>query len=223
VSKKLADKQRKRLAEQMKRDQQRKAARRSNVITIGIAVVIITFVALVVMNVREDNGGDAPPAPEGVSAAKAGCDEIQEFPEEGRDHVTGEVDYKTSPPTSGDHAETPADAGFYPDPIPKETVVHNLEHGQIVIWYDPNAPQELIDSLEKLADNANDPANAGGGAAPILAVPYDDMPAGKTYVMTAWQNSQACEAYSLEAINAFRTKFQGRGPEQVTATFTDGQ
>lgn len=203
----------------MKRDQHRKAARRSNIITIGIAVVIITFVALVVMSVREDK--QAPSAPEGVTAAQAGCDEIQEPPEEGRDHVTGEVDYDTSPPTSGNHAETPADAGFYPNDLPKETVVHNLEHGQIVIWYDPSAPQETIDALEKFADSANDPDNAGGGAEPILAVPYDDIPSGKTFVITAWEASQACEAYSLEAIDAFRKTYQGRGPEQVTAPFAN--
>lgn len=217
MSKKLQDKQQRRLAEQLKRDQHRKAARRSNIITIGIAVVIITFVAVVVINVRQDD--QAPSAPEGVPAAQAGCDEIEEFPEEGRDHVTGEVDYDTSPPTSGDHAETPADAGFYPDELPKETLVHNLEHGQIDIWYDPNAPQATIDNLEKFADSANDPDNAGSGAEPILAVPYPDIPEGKTYVMTAWGASQACEAYSLDAINAFRETYQGRGPEQVTATF----
>ena len=203
----------------MKKDQQRKAARRSNIITIGIAVVIITFVALVVFNVRKDD--QAPSAPDGVSAAQAGCDEIEEPPLEGRDHVTGAVDYETSPPTSGDHAQTPADAGFYPDELAKETVVHNLEHGQIVIWYDPSAPDETISFLERYTDSANDPDNVGAGAEPIVAVPYVEVPEGKTYVMTAWQATQGCEAYSAEAINAFRETYQGRGPEQVTAPFTN--
>ena len=222
MSKKLEEKQRRRLAEQLKRDQQRKAARRSNLITVAIAVVILAAVTIAIIAQR---GGEneAPPAPKGVATAEAGCDEIQDFKEEGSTHVEAgtDVEYDTIPPTSGNHwpTENLAESGFYPDEVPEESLVHNLEHGQIVIWYDPNAPQETIDNLEKFADSANDPNSPGSTGEPLIVVPYDKVPEGKSFVLTAWTHSQACGSYSLEAINDFRTKFQGRGPEQVVSTF----
>jgi hypothetical protein len=226
VSKKLQEKQRKRLADQMRRDQQRKAARRSNMITIGIAVVIIAAVTVFIINERSAET-EAAAAPEGVPADEAGCDPVEEHEEEGNQHVdpNQEVQYETSPPTSGDHwpPELVADADFYPDTVPEESLVHNLEHGQIVIWYDADASTEVTDNLEEFTDSQNDPdaLPAGATTPPIVSVPYDDVPEGKSYVMTAWTQSQACSSYSLEAINEFRERFQGRSPEPIAPTFED--
>jgi hypothetical protein len=224
VSKKLQEKQRRRLAEQTRRERQRKAARRSNLMTIGIVGVIGALVVVGVITFREANS-TVPPAPEGVNASQANCDDVEEPEIEGQQHVetTERVDYKTSPPTSGNHwpPGQEADPGFYSDPLPNESLVHNMEHGQIVIWYSPDASQELRKDLEGLIENANDLDNPDlkGGAQPLIAVPYDDIPAGKNYVMTAWGASEPCENYSLAAINEFRATYQGRGPEQVTAPF----
>jgi Protein of unknown function (DUF3105) len=224
MSKKLEQKQRRRLADQMKRDQQRKAARRSNIITVAIAVVIIGAVAVFVIFERESS--DAPPFPAGVSVAEASCDDIQEHEEEGSEHVEAgtTVDYETSPPTSGNHwpTENLSASGFFPSEVPNESLVHNMEHGQIVIWYSPDAPQNTIDNLETFADAANDGDSPGSGGEPIIVVPFADVPEGKTYVMTGWTKSQACGGYSLAAINDFRIEVQGQGPEQVTQVFTEG-
>ena len=188
-------------------------------ITVAIALAIVGAVTAFVVT----QGGDAqeaPPAPEGVTAAQADCDEVQELEEEGNGHVNGDVEYETSPPSSGDHSATPADAGFYPDEVPEETLVHNLEHGQIVIWYSPDADEETRNDLRGLVESANDPAAVTGQSQPpLLAAPHDDLPAGKSLVLTAWTASQACGAYSLDAINEFRAEYQGQGPEQATAPF----
>jgi hypothetical protein len=224
MSKKLQEKQRRRLAEQMRREQQRKAARRSNLITIGIAVVILGAVTVFIISERSSDS-EVPSAPEGVAASKAGCDEIEEHEEGSADHVAAgtNVDYETSPPATGNHWETPADPGFYPDEVAEESLVHNLEHSQIVIWYDPDASAALKENLQRFVNSANDPdaLPAGQATGPILAAPYEDVPDGKSYVLTAWLRSQACSSYSLEAINHFRTEFQGKGPEQAVATFEE--
>ncbi len=208
----------------MRRDQQRAATRRSNMITLAIALVIIAAVAFFVINERStDNKSVA--APEGVAAADAGCDPAEEHEEEGNEHVdpNAEVEYETSPPTSGDHwpPELVSDAGFYPSEVPEESLVHNLEHGQIVIWYDSAASSDLREDLEAFTESQNDldALPAGATTAPIITVPYDDIPEGKTYVMTAWTQSQACSSYSLDAINEFREKFQGRSPEPIAPVF----
>jgi hypothetical protein len=222
VSKKLQEKQRRRMAEQMRRERQRKAARRSNLTTILIVGVIAALVVLGVFFFRPKDEA-APEAPEGVSAAQANCDDVEEPEIEGQQHVdAGEpVDYKTSPPTSGNHwpPGQEADPDFYSEPVANESLVHNMEHGQIVIWYSPDSSQELRDNLESLVDSANDSSNVKAGAPPLIAVPFNDVPAGKNYVMTAWGALEPCENYSLAAINEFRATYQGRGPEQVTAPF----
>jgi Protein of unknown function (DUF3105) len=224
VSKKLQEKQRRRLADQMRKERQRKAARRSNLVTITIAAVIVGAVTAMVFFTRsEDNS--VPPAPEGVSVADANCEDAQEHKIEGSEHIdpSQTVDYETSPPTSGNHwpTELVADPAFYTDPVASESLVHNMEHGQIIIWYSPDASEETANRLEGLVENANDLDNPDikGGAQPLIAVPYDDVPEGASFVMTAWGASEACDAYSLAAVNEFRTTYQGRGPEQVTATF----
>ena len=223
MSKKLQDKQRRRVAEQMRREQQRKATRRSNYITIGIALGIVALVVVGVMSFRQSED-EAPPAPEGVAESAAGCEEVEEHEEEGREHVPAgtEVEYNTSPPTSGNHwpTENIADPGFYPQVVDEESLVHNMEHGQLIIWYRPDAPQETIDDIESFTNSANDSdALPSGAVPPIISVPYDDVDDDKAYVLTAWGASQACARYSLAAINEFRERFQGRGPETVAPTF----
>jgi hypothetical protein len=214
MSKKLQQKQQKRLAEQMRREQQKKAARRSNFITIAIAVAIVGAVTAFIITSR--NAGDVPPAPEGVAADQAGCGEIRTFEEVSRRHVPDGTefnpdDYNSNPPTSGPHWETPAEADFYPAEISPIQALHNLEHGQIVIWYSPDASGQTLDDLRAFVDAASDVGS--NEVPPMLAAPYD-VPEG-SYVLTAWTALQTCERYSKEAIDDFRTRYQGRGPEQV--------
>ena len=43
--------------------------------------------------------------------------------------------YSTVPPTSGQHWDAWSDCGFYNYPLPDELLVHNLEHGNIIVSY----------------------------------------------------------------------------------------
>jgi Protein of unknown function (DUF3105) len=204
MSKKLQAKQERRLAEQRRREAQRKAARKGNLVTAGIIAVVVIAVAAVLAPEFLDRGE----ADVGSDPAAAECSPIETHPSEGNDHVDEgtDVHYKTIPPTSGNHYPTPADPGFYSNELPEETLVHNLEHGQIVFWYRPDAPQKVRDEIESVV-----------GQEPIasLAVPYKKVPDNYNFSMTAWGASQSCTQVSQEVIDRFRTRFQGRGPEQV--------
>src|SRR5687767_12191205 len=58
-----------------------------------------------------------------------------------RGHIADNSDpgpYSTNPPTSGHHYATWKQAGFYDtntDAFPQAYLVHNLEHGYIIFWY----------------------------------------------------------------------------------------
>ena len=51
--------------------------------------------------------------------------------------------YSTVPPTSGRHWGTWSDCGFYNHPLPDELLVHNLEHGNIIVSYNLTSEAEV--------------------------------------------------------------------------------
>ena len=56
--------------------------------------------------------------------------------------------YSTVPPTSGRHWDTWAACGFYSYPLPDELLVHNLEHGNIIVSYNL-ADDAEVDALRR--------------------------------------------------------------------------
>lgn len=58
--------------------------------------------------------------------------------QDGRDHLPEgtKIYYKFNLPTSGDHYPSWISKGFYDEPRPDGNLVHSLEHGYIIIWYD---------------------------------------------------------------------------------------
>ncbi|MGI8930718.1 MAG: DUF3105 domain-containing protein, partial [Candidatus Limnocylindria bacterium] len=57
--------------------------------------------------------------------------------------------YSSLPAASGPHWDPSgiANWGVYSTPQPETQLIHNLEHGGIVIWYDPELDQAQIDDL----------------------------------------------------------------------------
>jgi len=210
VSKKLEEKQRRRVEQERRERQAKRESRRRNVIT--LAAIFIVGAIVVTLIARERGGGEAPA---GVGVSAAGCSEIERPPDAGAQHVPDgtPIQYSTSPPTSGDHYEDPAGVGFYEPTYAggtTEQLVHNMEHGQIIIWYSPSAPRELREDIENYID-----AQPGRYSLTLIGVPYDQVPAGSNYSLTAWGALQSCEQFSSDAIDSFRAEFQGRGPEQI--------
>ena len=202
----------------LRREQQR-AERRRTLIFVGIAVVLAA--GLVTGAVLSTTGAEKS-ADEiktlGVAATDAGCSEPTEATKEiqashvgpGGDARTagiGRVDYATVPPSGGDHfvQAAPPNRQFYErdgEAIP-ERLVHNLEHGYVVAWYDKRLPDDEVEVLESLAGSIG-PAGPQYGPK-FIAAPYDraefdgDMRVG----MSAWGVTQLCERVSGEAISEF--------------------
>lgn len=149
-----------------------------------------------------------------IDPGAAGCGPAQEFPSQGRLHIEGASHrpYSTDPPTSGPHHGIPAEPGFYDVAIPPETLVHNLEHGQIVIWYNPDASDLVRRQIEALVQQEPQAT---------VAAPYEGLVGDeRNLVLTAWRASQSCELPSQQAVDDFRRRFQGRAPEPLTPPFT---
>jgi hypothetical protein len=132
------------IVEQMRREQKQKERRRTVVVLTVCVVVAVVIVGLAVVPLlRQDKLTKGPLAELGVAADAAGCRPVVKKPATGnQEHrpVGTRIDYSSSPPAFGPHWPTPAPFSrkFYTvDDRPElEYLVHNLEHGYTLLWYD---------------------------------------------------------------------------------------
>ncbi|MCI0845346.1 MAG: DUF3105 domain-containing protein [Chloroflexi bacterium] len=117
------------------------------------------------------------------------------------------VDYSDSPPTSGQHWPATAPCGFYSDGLPDERVVHNLEHGNIIVSYNFTNPAEVT-ALRLVLDGVRQFDDWG------VARSYDKIPDGQV-VITAWGHLHRMEGVDPVEIGLFFEAFAGvNGPER---------
>lgn len=134
----------------------------------------------------------------------------QFVPSLGREHITADqahLPYNSDPPTSGPHAEA-VKSGFYESPIPDENIVHNLEHGHVVISYDCDQFADcdtLKANLRRLLNNYN--------REQVVAVPRENQNA--PIAIAAWQRLELLDEYDEQHLATFIETWRGRAPENV--------
>jgi hypothetical protein len=109
------------------------------------AVLIVTAAALF----RGNEPKEPTDAEVATAMSKAGC-VLRTFPAQSREHVAdinAHVRYNSFPPTSGPHYFAPVDWGFYLQPLIQIQIVHNLEHGGIVIQFGTKIAGATLDRL----------------------------------------------------------------------------
>jgi hypothetical protein len=140
---------------------------------------------------------------------------VQFFPPDpaGRTHFAQSEtydDYNSNPPTSGPHTVAVA-PGVYDVPVAKESAVHNMEHGQVVVWYNcEGGPQPLAEPAcaglrQDLATIVTD-ANDGGKR--VLMTPYAEM--DRRIALTAWQFLDAFDEFDAQRVRTFTDTFYCR-------------
>ncbi|MDQ3793930.1 MAG: DUF3105 domain-containing protein, partial [Actinomycetota bacterium] len=147
-----------------------------------------------------------------VDAYRGGADRNHVAPENAPALST----YPSTPPASGPHLGGAQPAGVYSESPDIYAVIHSLEHGAAVIWYDPRA--ERSPQIQRIKDFFGEPANSDH----VLVAPYTypnqgnagRLPEGKQMVLTAWHHEQSCDRPSLEVARAFVLQYaaNGRGP-----------
>lgn len=133
----------------------------------------------------------------------------QQFPDLGQQHVptTETVAYNSTPPTSGPHYDTPAPWGIYrTDPPQDEQLVHNLEHGGIIISYNPD--QVDAQTLDQLQAQVRELSQINPR---LILTPRPGL--DPPIALTAWTYLQKLDRYNPEAIRTFYQAHIARGPE----------
>jgi hypothetical protein len=229
VSKKNArDNERRAIAEQMRKEQQRRERRRSlGILGACILVVVGLLVAALVpyvKKVREDSKLAGTSLTQvGATSSAAACDPVTKKKATGNnDHINPpqKIDYPDAPPASGPHwgnfLQGSEIRSFYSreDRPEVERLVHSLEHGHTILWYDDTVKPgtAAYKDIEAIAAKLNDgdyfmsaPWTAKDGAA---------FPEGKHVALTHWTGpekqegvTEFCAAPSGAVVKKFMDDF----------------
>ncbi len=187
--------------------QRQQRARRSRYLYLAAGVaVLIVLVALALWGSGILNSA-APPPPVAASAGSVTCSAVQTFPTLSRDHIEpnqSHPPYSSNPPTSGWHWANPQDWGIYTTPQVQEQLVHNLEHGGIILQYN-NLSAGEVKQLTDLVNRDNHH---------MIFAPYPGLTDAKV-ALTAWDHLQTCTGVDETAIRAFVNSYRDKGPELV--------
>jgi hypothetical protein len=237
VAKKQVSQERKaRLAEIQRAQQSRE--RRTKLAIIAGCLALLLVLAGVITYAVIDGQSQQPEnalATLGVTPAAASCSAVTTDPASGNGEHVGpgtpkaditSVKYSTVPPSFGQHFAQPDLEGthfFTSTDAPRiETLVHNLEHGYTVLWYDPKAPAAKVKVVKEIAEMA---PRTGWAQDKFIASPWDPkygaFPAGKLYALSHWAakvkpdgsvesqagHRQLCGDISGEVVKQFIEKF----------------
>jgi hypothetical protein len=122
--------------------------------------------------------------------------------------------YSTDPPTSGPHYSVPAKAGFYTEAPPDEQLVHNLEHGYVVIWYrseDLSAKDRARFLADIQAAMKSGGTSANTGTPKLIAVPRPTLRSRLT--LTSWGHLDELDHFDQQRILSFIASFRDQAPE----------
>ena len=224
---KAQDRDRRSKVEAMRREQQARERRKSLLfIVLAVVVGLGIVAAAAVPSILKSRNDPAKKALSsfGVAADAADCSDIQikegTNTEATRTHVeNGTVEkYDTVPPSYGPHWGTPVFPArtFYTarDRPQIEQLVHNLEHGYTILWYDDTIEGKQLDTLKDLAASAANSDMAGPGNKFIASAwntAYGAFPSGKHLGISHWgakdSGIQLCGKVSGAAVQAFMKKF----------------
>src|SRR3954454_15479578 len=195
-----------------------------------LAVLVVAGVAALALGAigggGDSGGGPGKAGPNGVklpaqqtdnlkqAAAAANC-KVVNAPIEGNTHETKDFkasDYKTNPPTSGNHNPKWYEDGIYnPGDVPRlGMIVHPLEHGRIELQYKPGTPQPTVKQLEALV------AEQDNGYHMLMFQNTTKMP--YAVAAAAWGHYVGCPTRNdkvFDALRSFHDSFIDKGPETV--------
>ena len=174
-------------------------------VAIGVAIIVVAAIVGIVLATR------------GSSAQASGTDGAcvrQTFPPMGRQHIeklSPDFRYNSYPPTSGPHyggPKGPAVWGIYDTPVDETALVHNLEHGGVVVQYGSDVPQSTIDQITAWYQD-NDPNGL------VVAPIWPDIQAtapkdvNDKIFLTSWTHLMTCPTFDEGAFSSFRDDFRG--------------
>ncbi len=181
---------------------ERKGSRGINIVLGAVALTVVVAGGLYWWRTTAVEATFLALAAEGQPA----LEKVERFPNLGRKHLDpGQTHrYQTTFPTSGPHDLVWTRPGFYDQPQKPTLLVHALEHGNIVVYYDQPGDAALA--------TLKDWTEIYGGQWDGLVVTPDPS-LGQGVVLAAWRKLLVLDRFEAAAGAAFIDAHRGRGPE----------
>jgi hypothetical protein len=109
------------------------------------------------------------------------------------------VPYTTDPPTHGPHTTYLTAWGVHKSPVPNAVLIHNMEDGGVIIWYNPSLLSP--EGLKILTDIVQ------GYPEHVVLTPYS--PLTTPVALTAWGRIQRLTALDPGEVLAFISAYKG--------------
>jgi hypothetical protein len=132
----------------------------------------------------------------------------------------------TRPTHSGPHVVNVNPVGTFSSQVDERASTHNLEHGSVIAWYDPESVDDA-DAIEEWVETLNASGFEARAGAGIISAPFEEpaLPEGDTIALRAWGTALNCETWSPEVADAFVVEnygTRGIGPERTFAGYPEG-
>jgi hypothetical protein len=205
VTKKSERDNRRAIAEQMRKAQQRKERQRSLLILGACVLVVVALLGSAVFVYVKDNRekeklAGQPVEKIGATTAAAECEPVKSVDATGSgQHIDPpkQITYQGAPPAFGPHWPNYLQGSelrsFYTrtDRPEIERLVHSLEHGHTIIWYDETVKpgSQAYKDIRAMAGKF-DPETDKVMAAPWKASDGDSFPSGMHVAFTHWTGPQ---------------------------------
>jgi hypothetical protein len=135
--------------------------------------------------------------------------------DDGRSHIQEGIaggPYHSIPATSGPHwssADSPGPWGIYPTAQPQERMLHNMEHGGIIIWYEPSRLDKAgVDALKSWVQQ-----QITSSQFKVILTPWSGPDFGHPVAVTAWNWLLYLDTANTDSIRAFLDAHYGQAPE----------
>lgn len=139
--------------------------------------------------------------------------------------LTTKPNWNTFPPAGGVHFGQWAVWGFHDEgPVNPRMIVHNEEHGGVVLWWGPQTPASEVDKLRDFY--TSDPV----GVVATEILPFEGKTLGSKVAITAWTGDPkkyfkngylgtahvaVCPTFNENAFKTFRDAFIGKSVEGI--------
>jgi len=229
ISKRERQKKRREARLAQERAAEAKARRNRLLVFALLGVIFAGLIGLAVANNRRQ----AAELAEQREAVKArlddlGCTEPVTVEDRGQGHLTSqqlaesppEVLYPDRPATSGEHFSNWFISGVYDELLDERVLVHDLEHGYVVTYYDEGLADEQVEELKTFAQEQID-----GDFQKLIVAPWDgELPDDANVAYTGWNVRQGCGEFDREVMSVFLTDHHsgaGEAPEKELPAHTD--
>ncbi len=164
-----------------------------------IAIIVVSVTGVVVFNKAKT------PAKPRLGVAQQ---------DEGRDHIKPgqKVTYKNAIPTSGPHGEE-APWGYSAQQLPNENIIHNMEHGGIVVSYRTDLDKATIQKIKALY---TEPYTVDTfHPTKVVVMPRAEQQ--KPIVLASWNRLLELDTYDQQTLIDYYLTNVGHSPEPTAS------